>query len=172
MGGAFQGGEGASAKGQRVNRADLEAIGFSGWTPLISVEHHPHLPRQPGVYAVAYPPGRPKQWPTQSCGGWYRGDPAIAVHRLDQRWVDASDIVYIGKTDRTLAQRITEFARFGNGMPVAHWGGRLIWQLPLVPRLLIGWRTVEAGQAVATEAALLAAFFHSFGRLPFANLRR
>jgi hypothetical protein len=47
---------------------------------------------------------------------------------LIANWVDGAEVVYIGKADQ-LKRRLTQFADFGGGKPIGHWGGRLIWQL-------------------------------------------
>jgi hypothetical protein len=155
-----------------VNRAELEHYGFEGWIPLISAARSSHLPTSPGVYAVSYGGSRPSTWATDSVGGWHKGrSPSVKSPELDANWVDETDIVYIGKTDRTLAKRITEFARFGNGEPVGHWGGRLIWQLPEPSQLMIGWKALQLATAISTETHLLTQFHAAFGKLPFANLR-
>lgn len=155
-----------------MNRAELERRGFDGWIPLLTADASLLVPQSPGVYAVAYDLGRPTIWPTASCGGWYKGkNPSVDSDRLDAEWVDDCEIVYIGKTDQTLRKRIKAFARYGQGMAVAHAGGRLIWQLPNVQNLLIGWQTLGPGEATAREADLFREFVASFGRLPFANLR-
>ena len=156
-----------------MRRTDLESRGFAGWTPLLKADASQMLPRSPGVYAVAYDLNRPKFWPTESCGGWHKGrNPAVAAQRLEQEWVDGTDIVYLGKTDRTLAQRIREFARFGRGEAVAHWGGRLVWQLPHVETIVIGWKALDRNTSTSEERALLEEFVDTFGCLPFANLRK
>ena len=155
-----------------MKRVDLEQSRFVGWIPLLKADASSVLPLLPGIYAVVYDLDRPRVWPSRSCGGWHKGrDPAVAAHRLDYEWVDGTDIVYLGKTDRTLCKRLGELARFGRGEPVAHWGGRLIWQLPQVDKLLVGWRTLDSGKASSEEKSLLSAFADTFGRLPFANLR-
>jgi hypothetical protein len=156
-----------------VNRADLEQRGFTGWIPLLSADASSTLPNFPGVYAVAYNLDRPKIWPNESRGGWHKGrNPAVDADRLDREWVDGTDIVYLGKTDRTLKQRICEFGQFGRGEAVAHWGGRLVWQLPELEALLIGWKVLDQDAATSEESVLLREFVDSFSRLPFANLRK
>ena len=155
-----------------MNRLDLEQRGFTTWIPLLGADRSASVPRLPGVYAVSYPGDCPENWPTKSCGGWHKGrNPAVDSGRLAVEWVDVTDIVYIGRTDRTLAKRIGEFARFGRGEPVGHWGGRLIWQLPDPAQLMIGWLALDAGTAAARESELLTEFVEAFDRLPFANLR-
>ena len=155
-----------------MNRAELQRRGFEGWIPLLTADASPLVPGTPGVYAVTYELGRPAPWPASSCGGWYKGnDPSVPSDRLDSEWLNDCDIVYIGKTDQTLRKRIKAFARYGRGEAVAHQGGRLIWQLPNVENLLIGWQTLDVGQATTREADLFGEFVAKFGRLPFANLR-
>lgn len=156
-----------------MNRIDLENRGFGIWTPLLSARKIDILPDSPGIYAVSYAGKPPFDWPVASCGGWHKGrNPTVHPDRLRAEWVEGTDLVYIGKTDRTLAKRIGEFARFGNGEPVAHCGGRLIWQLPDPALLMIGWMELAPGQASSAEAAMLGEFFDGFGKLPFANLRQ
>jgi hypothetical protein len=155
-----------------VNRFELESRSFEGCIPLISAARSSYLPTTPGVYAVSYDGGKPSAWPTDSVGGWHKGrNPSVNLQDLESNWVDDTDIVYIGKTDRTLAKRITEFARFGNSEPVGHWGGRLIWQLPEPSQLMIGWKALQSATAISTETELLTEFHAAFGKLPFANLR-
>jgi hypothetical protein len=158
---------------RRLTRSNLEEQGFQGWIPLLGAERSVKLPSSPGVYAVSYEGECPVSWPTQSRGGWHKArNPAVPVARLANEWVDGTDILYIGKTDRTLEKRIGEFARFGAGQPVAHWGGRLVWQLPDAGCLMIGWRESKLGEASQDERKLLSDFLTVHGRLPFANLRR
>ena len=155
-----------------MNRSELEQRGFDGWISLLGADSSPAVPALPGVYAVAYHLGRPAAWPKVSCGGWYKGkDPTVSTARLEDEWIDGSDVIYIGKTDQTLRKRIKAFAGFGRGKAVAHQGGRLIWQLPDPQHLMIGWLVIEPSQATDEETKLLAEFEDRFGRLPFANLR-
>lgn len=95
------------------------------------------------------------------------------VNKLEGKWVEDTWILYIGKTDRTLQKRITEYIRFGQGKDVPHRGGRSIWQLPDSDNLIIGWRVIDgpsfAGKA---EQDLLTDFKNKHNnQLPFANLR-
>jgi hypothetical protein len=159
-------------EGGEVKRLELERRGFVGWIPLLAAARSKLLPVEPGVYAVSYNLDKPVVWPAKNVGGWHKGrDPSIESHALAANWVEETDIVYLGKTDRTLAKRITEFARFGNGEPVGHWGGRLVWQLPEPSRLMIGWNALQPAKAISTETELLTEFHATFGKLPFANLR-
>ena len=74
--------------------------------------------------------GSPATFAERSCGGWFKGkEPTVANAALVANWVENAEVVYIGKADQ-LKRRQTQFADFGIGKPVGHWGGRLIWQLP------------------------------------------
>ena len=63
--------------------------------------------------------------------------PTVALDALVANWVDDAEVVYIGKADQ-LRRRLTQYADFGAGKPVGHWGGRLIWQLPSPDQLIVG----------------------------------
>lgn len=78
-----------------------------------------------------------------------------------------AQVVYIGKAHE-LYTRLKAYARFGAGEPVAHWSGRLIWQVAGADELLVAWRP---GSARELEKLLLARFaeLHA-GRRPLANL--
>jgi len=86
-------------------------------------------------------------------------------------WVPDAHVVYIGKADE-LRTRLKAYARFGNGEPVAHWGGRLTWQLADADELLVAWRPLTVpGRARDLEKLLLARFAELHrGRRPLANL--
>lgn len=71
-----------------------------------------------------------------------------------------------------LNRRLSQYARFGAGEPVAHWGGRYIWQVARSNELLVAWHPVSWNEpARAYEKRLLAHFSHlHHGKRPFANL--
>lgn len=73
-----------------------------------------------------------------------------------------------GKADQ-LKRRLTQFADFGAGKPVGHWGGRLIWQLPNVDALRVAWKETPGQVPVKVESELIAAFRQVHGKPPFAN---
>jgi hypothetical protein len=66
--------------------------------------------------------------------------------------------------------RLQEFADFGRGKPVGHWGGRLLWQLADSQSLVVAWKVLEAAEVDSAEAEYQAEFISIYGRLPFANL--
>ena len=70
-----------------------------------------------------------------------------------------------------LQKRIEEYRRNGGGEPVAHWGGRYIWQLEDRDDLLVAWNVTNEDPAVV-ESRMLDHFVGRYGVLPFANLRR
>ena len=142
---------------------------FGGWARLRSVESVAAAPASPGVYAVVHDAAEPIEW-VRNCGGWFKGrDPSVTSDRLKANWVCGASTVYIGKAV-VLRRRLREFARFGNGAAVGHWGGRLVWNLPRPDDLRVGWRLAESeSKALAEEARLIAEFRDFFGKPPFAN---
>jgi len=126
----------------------------------------------PGVYAVV---GRWKVVPgflPVSTGGRFKGkDPTVSVETLRAKWVDRASVLYVGKSI-DLATRIQALVDFGYGKPVAHWGGRYLWQLPEPERLVISWRRTERDDPASVETQVLRRFAEGFGgKLPFANLK-
>lgn len=85
--------------------------------------------------------------------------------------MSGAPVVYSGKADLA-DRRLKQFARFGAGEPVGHWGGRLIWQLADSGALRVAWHTITwAEDARAYEKRLLALSpQHQRGQRPFANL--
>ena len=68
--------------------------------------------------------------------------------------------------------RLRQYARFGAGAPVGHWGGRYIWQLADSSELLVAWHVISWYEIARDyERRLLKRFaeLHD-GRRPFANL--
>jgi len=102
-------------------------------------------------------------------GGRFKGrDPTIDVSALEANWVDGAEVVYIGKADN-LRQRLRQFAQFGAGKPIGHWGGRLVWQLPRSSELLVAWREAPDEIPKEVETRMLAEFRAVNGQPPFAN---
>ncbi len=105
-------------------------------------------------------------------GGRFKGkDPTVAPEVLRAKWVPRSHVVYIGKAD-IANRRLAQFAHFGAGEPVGHWGGRYIWQLDDSDELLVAWHAISWSElAREYEVRLLARFaeLHA-GARPFANL--
>jgi hypothetical protein len=73
---------------------------------------------------------------------------------------------------RRLAAAADPVGQFGDGEPLGHRGGRLIWQLADADTLLVAWHAITWDEAARDfERRLLAAFAEQHdGRRPFANL--
>ena len=146
----------------------LEAARFVGWIPFPAIRESA-CPSSGGVYVITYSYSEPPTFAEQSCGGWFKGkDPTVSLAALGANWVDDAEVVYIGKADR-LKRRLTQFADFGAGKPIGHWGGRLIWQLPRTDQLLVAWRETPGRVPLEVEGELIAAFRRAYGKAPFAN---
>ena len=149
-------------------RQSLEKAGFTGWLPFAAIRASA-CPTSGGVYVVISDTDGPVAFTKSSCGGWFKGkDPAVTLEALTANWVESAEVVYIGKADQ-LRRRLTQFADFGAGKPVGHWGGRLIWQLPATDRLIVGWKETPGRVPVEVEAELIASFRQTHGKPPFAN---
>jgi hypothetical protein len=134
-------------------RDDLKAAGFASWLtwPDLRAADFAPIPCKPGAYVVFRASDAEPEFVHPSPGGWFKGkDPSVSVERLQQEWVPGAHVVYIGKADfrkrrrdvEALRKRLGEFGRFGAGEPVAHLGGRLIWQLADVDDLLVAWHPI------------------------------
>jgi hypothetical protein len=152
------------------NQEYLEKHGFGGFVPLLETELVGCVPSQAGVYVVLAEGREEPAFAGLSCGGRFkRKDPTVDRSILRSKFVCGCETVYIGRATR-LDRRVHLLARFGRGEPVAHWGGRYLWQLERPESLRVAWR-VEA-DPVEAEASLLDDFETAFGQLPFANLIR
>lgn len=152
----------------KFDRASLEAEGFTGWLPFPEARASSAIPATGGVYVVIYTGGAPAAFLPENPGGRFKGkDPTVSASALTGNWIDA-EVVYIGQTG-SLIRRIRQFADFGAGKPVGHWGGRLIWQLAEPDKLRIAWKETPDRVPVKVEAEMLAVFRREYGKPPFAN---
>ncbi|MEI9426847.1 hypothetical protein O7B34_03915 [Mesorhizobium sp. Cs1299R1N3] len=134
-------------------RRALETEGFVGWLPFAALRSS-MCPVTAGVYVVTHDSGNPAAFAEKNCGGWFKGrDPSISHEALAANWVDGSKVVYIGKAD-VLRRRLRQFADFGAGKAIGHWGGRLIWQLANVADLRVAWKETPHEVPRAVEANL------------------
>jgi hypothetical protein len=131
------------------------------------------IPKSAGLYIVLLPTGSVPEFLEKSIGGWFKQkDPSVSIAFLKENWVPETSTIYVGKAD-VLQRRIKQFSDFGTGKPIAHWGGRLIWQLRDSENLIIAWKELHSGsEALQAEAELLNEFTSVHSRLPFANLRK
>ena len=159
--------------------ANLRSQGFDGFVTVADLRcgNRNSIPSVPGVYLVLRDCASCPEFRDVGTGGRFKGkDPNVPISKLGGEWVDGAMIVYIGqagsKCKGTLKKRIDELIRFGQGNPVGHWGGRLIWQLQGEDRLLVCWKEVANDDPGECEKELIAAFKSAHGgKRPFANLR-
>ncbi len=159
-------------------RAALEAEGFVGWVPFAELPAS-GVAAEPGMYVVWRESAGDPEFLPRSVGGHFKGkDPSVPAERLADEWVPGASVVYIGKASarkhggKALAKRLDEYRRFGAGEPVAHWGGRLVWQLADHSDFLVAWRATAPEDPEDVEAEMIDAFANVYGALPFANLKR
>ena len=155
-------------------RAALEAASYVGWQSWrqLRATNLGSVPRQAGCYVVYRRAEDPPTFLPSNPGGRFKGkDPTVSPERLAAEWVPGANVVYIGKAD-DLFTRLNAYARFGAGEPVAHWGGRLIWQLRDADDLLVAWHALITNTPARDLEKLLLAHFacHHTGRRPLANL--
>ena len=123
-----------------------------------------------GTYVVLRVTGDPPAFLHISPAGHFKGvDPTVSPGQMLANWVNGSRVLYIGKADH-LDVRLRCMAAFGAGKRVAHWGGRLLWQLKESADLLVAWRPARAGFTPKTdEHDMIERFRLAYGKPPFAN---
>ncbi|TGX82250.1 hypothetical protein E5358_08090 [Palleniella muris] len=111
-------------------------------------------------------------------GGFFKEqDPNVAVEELQEKWVDGSHVMYIGKTGgkegkATLKSRLKQYFGFGAGKAVGHRGGRYIWQLSDSRSLVVCWKILHDEEPRDVEARMIQDFKREHnGQRPFANLQ-
>ncbi len=146
-------------------------VGWHTWDQLRKADYQP-VPSESLCYVVYRPSSAAPKFLCPSHGGRFKDrDPTARIDILESEWVTGAHVVYIGKATVGL-RRLKAYARFGAGEPVAHWGGRYIWQLADSDELLVAWHEISWQESArAYEKRLLAHFagLHH-GRRPFANL--
>jgi antitoxin component HigA of HigAB toxin-antitoxin module len=151
--------------------------GFEGFLPLETVRSSLlQIPADFGIYAIVWPDRTVPEFIEKSRAGRFKdSDPSYSLDVLRKKWVPTATVLYVGKAGptagRTLRKRILELVRFGSGDPVAHRGGRALWQVEGIWRAQIAWKAA-AQDPLGAEQAMLAKFERAFGRLPYANFRR
>lgn len=134
------------------------------------------VPAHAGIYLIEREPESAPQFRIPSTGGWFKGqDPNCALDFIEAKWVGSAHILYIGKAagQKGLKSRLRQLIDFGNGKPVSHRGGRLLWHLQDSEELLVRWRTCTADEADRAETTAIADFKRSHrGKRPFANMNK
>lgn len=161
-----------------MRRVALEAEGFRGFVIVRDLREGrvENLPRASGVYVVLREKDDPPTSLSTSPAGWFkRKDPTVDVPSLEAAWVPGAHVLYIGKTSQQegLRGRSKALIDFGLGKPVAHRGGRYLWQVTDSLDFVVAWREFPRGVDPRDEEREL---LHRFcaahgGRRPFANLQ-
>ncbi len=138
----------------RWERSGLETEGFLGFTPFAALPTA-GVPVGAGVYVVYRDSDEPPRLLERSSGGHFKG-------KEPDR---ASGSAPVGVGDGR-----SWYRRFGAGEPIAHWGGRYIWQMSDSPALLVAWRETSLEDPRLVEQAYIAEFVRHYGQRPFANL--
>lgn len=157
---------------------DILRHGFFGFRTIESLWiDRTCIPKYKGVYLVLDQNGKP-YFMNPGVGGFFKGrDPNVSVVELNDNHVPGSLVVYIGKAGGptsmpTLHSRLGQYLRFGQGMNVGHWGGRLIWQLKNHRGLLLCWKPTPDDDPREVEKLLISNYEKQYGKKPFANLVR
>lgn len=155
-------------------RPDLEEVGFVGWRTWdhLRTTDFGEIPAHAATYVIYRPSAREPVFLKTNPGGRFKGkDPTVDRTVLEANWVQGAHTVYIGKADLA-AKRLKQFARFGAGEPIGHWGGRYIWQLADFHHLLVAWHPISWDEAARMYEKRLLAHFAALadGSRPFANL--
>ena len=160
-------------------RAGLEAAGYEGFVTFRELRER-GAATKPGIYVVLRNVTTvPMFLPTSPAGK--SKDFTEQVDRLEQNWIPAAEIIYIGlATHGTrrdgIHRRLKQFRRTGAGTADNHGGGVWIFQLADADDLMVCWRAAddESDEFVtALEHHLITDFAarKSHGRWPFANRR-
>ena len=82
-----------------------------------------------------------------------------------KRWLKHEPVIYIGRTTRTIRERVRKFYRHKCGKPAPHAGGQVIKLLRC--DLWVYWS--PASDPVQSEDDMICAFAKPVGQQPFAN---
>ena len=130
------------------------------------------IPHKPGIYIVWYSGKTIPKFVKEGTGGFFKGkDPNESIKKLTEKWVNGSDLIYIGKaTD--LNSRICQYMQFGRKCAIGHRGGRYIWQIEDLEKLTLSWEVLlSEPEAKDKERRICESHKAKYNKLPFANLR-
>jgi hypothetical protein len=155
----------------------LRKCGFVGFKTVLELMNScKDIPKEKGVYVVLREKNEKPiilgKRPFDCQEDKY---PSYMKSELEAKWVDGTQIVYIGKAGGSdqktgLNKRLSTYIRFGKGQKAAHGGGRSIWQLGDVKELVVCWRVLSEEEPRCVEERMISEFreLHS-GMRPFAN---
>ena len=132
--------------------------------------------KQRGVYLILHLKKSSPKFLSESAGGYFkRKNPTVDVSKLKSNWVEDTIVIYIGQagggnSNATLQKRLEQYMRFGQGIPVGHWGGRYIWQLSNNRELIVCWKPISNDDPREIEKIHIQEFASIYGKRPFANL--
>lgn len=148
--------------------------GFVGWQTWAALRTNAlaNVPAGPAVYVVYRAAATKPSFLAVNPGGHFKEkDPTVPFAELQANWVPDSRVIYIGKADAA-RKRLAQFAQFGAGQKIGHWGGRYIWQLADSVDQLVAWHPISWGEEANVYEKRLFAHFAELhdGARPFANL--
>jgi hypothetical protein len=160
--------------------SDLFKVRFDGFVTVAALRSSQFdtIPDKPGVYMILRPLQYAPKFLHESPAGRFKGrDPSVSESMLRKNWVDGAYVLYVGKAGQdgaraTLRSRLRCYLDHGLGKAVAHWGGRLVWQLDRAEQLLVAWRAEPNRRPFDVEQGMIDHFASQYGKKPFANLRR
>ncbi len=163
--------------GRWFTEAGLRTQGFKGFVPVSALRQSglDGVPSAPGVYAVLRSLDAAPAFRSTNAGGWFKGkDPSVPVSILEEKWVAGAHLLYVGKATAGrrggsgLRKRLALLLNYGAGKPVAHQGGRYLWQVEGANDFLVAWLLIE--DPTAEENRLLSEFRDAYGAYPLANI--
>jgi hypothetical protein len=150
------------------NMTVAEVFRTAGLSPLGPVPWGTQVPEcSPGVYVIA----RVRE-PEGGCAPctlpFIELIPSNLVLDMEherKRWLPHEPVIYIGRTTRTIRERVRKFYRHKCGKPAPHAGGQVIKLLHC--DLRVYWS--PAPDPVQSEENMICAFAKQAGQQPFAN---
>ncbi len=154
-------------------RKDFEMAGFVGWKTVHEAStEDARVPDAAGVYVVYSDRRGPGEFLATNPAGWHKGqDPTVPSALLEERWIADAGALYFGSA-MDLRKRLMRLGQFSAGEPVAHYGGRILWQVAFSDEFLVAWKETDDSQHASEKKALVQQFKSTFGRQPFANIQR
>lgn len=156
---------------------EIKSQGFVGFKKVSELyDDSSCIPKCAGVYLVIYSDKILPVFIPKGTSGKYKRELNLSCEELKNNWVSTSPVLYIGKASLTkntsLRKRIRDYVLFGYGKPVAHRGGRFIWQLENSKNLIVCWKEVVGDNPRELEKELILNFSNKHTKKPFANMNK